>query len=397
MKAKIIKTEAAYQAALAHLETLMDAQSGTPEEDELELFAMLIESYEENAFPIGLPDPLAAIQFRMEQQGLTRKDLEPYLGSQSKVSEVLNGKRPLSLTMIRALHAGLGIPAEVLLQKPGQGLTAAKYSYRDYPFTEMFKRGYFKSFHSTRSDAKLYAEELLTSLFAGFQGRMPEQRIYCRNSKSQPDKLALQAWQARVLALADELDLPPYHRDNLCDEFIRDVIKLSSLSTGPVLAQERLQQRGLPLIILRHLPKTYLDGACFKAPSGRPVIGLTLRYDRLDNFWFTLAHELAHVRLHLDSDNVAFFDETERGPSASGNPQEIEANTLAANLLIPADIWQQEELRLTGKKAIEDLARQLSISPAIVAGRLRWEADEYTRFGELLGRNAVRKLFAAYN
>ncbi|MEJ5309331.1 MAG: helix-turn-helix domain-containing protein [Anaerolineae bacterium] len=118
MKPKIIKNEADYQAALAHLETLMDAQPGTPEEEELELFAMLIEAYEQAVFPIDLPDPISAIKFRMEQQGLKRKDLEPYIGSQSKVSEVLNGKRPLSLAMIRALHAGLDIPLEVLLQKP---------------------------------------------------------------------------------------------------------------------------------------------------------------------------------------------------------------------------------------------------------------------------------------
>ncbi len=394
MKPKIIKTETDYQAALTYLESLMDAQPGAPEE-ELELFAMLIETYEQKTFPIGLPDPVAAIQFRIEQQGLTRKDLEQYIGSQSKVSEVLNGKRPLSLTMIRALHTGLGIPAEVLLHKPDQSLTAAKYNYRDYPFAEMFKRGYFKSFHSTLHEAKLYAEELLIDLFAGFQGHMPEQRIYCRNSEGQLDKLALQAWQARVLALVAELDLPPYHRDELGEEFIRDVVKLSSLSAGPVLAQERLQQCGVPLVILPHLPKTYLDGACFKSPSGRPVIGLTLRHDRLDNFWFTLAHELAHVRLHLENGDVAFFDDTAQDMSRSTNPQEIEANTLAANLLIPAEIWHQEKPRLISKKAIVAFAHQLSISPAIVAGRLRWKTDNYNNFGNLLGHRAVRKLFAA--
>ena len=122
MNPKIIKTEGDYEAVLAHVEGLMDATPGSPQEEELELFAMLIEEYEEKAYPIDLPDPISAIKFRMEQQGLTRKDLQQYLGSQSKVSEVLNGKRPLSLSMIRALHTGLGIPADVLLQKPNQAL-----------------------------------------------------------------------------------------------------------------------------------------------------------------------------------------------------------------------------------------------------------------------------------
>jgi HTH-type transcriptional regulator/antitoxin HigA len=119
MKPKVIKTQADYQAALAHLATLMNAQPGTRQEEELELFAVLLENYEREHFPIGLPDPVEAIKFRMEQQGLTRKDLELFIGSQSKVSEVLNRKRPLSVAMIRALHTGLDIPSEVLLQASG--------------------------------------------------------------------------------------------------------------------------------------------------------------------------------------------------------------------------------------------------------------------------------------
>ena len=132
MKPKVLKTEKEYEAALAHVETLMDAEPGSPEEEELEVFALLVEAYEEAHVPIDLPDPIEAIKFRMEQAGLTRKDMIPYLGSQSKVSEVLNRKRPLSRAMMRALHKGLGIPAEVLLQKPGQALPEQHYNPRDY-------------------------------------------------------------------------------------------------------------------------------------------------------------------------------------------------------------------------------------------------------------------------
>ena len=130
MKPKVIKTEAEYEMALAHLETLMEAKPVTSHEEEMELFAVLIENYERENFPIELPDPIEAIKFRMEQQGLTRKDLEKYIGSQSKVSEILNHKRPLSIGMIRALHQGLGIPAEVLLQEEGAELSAPKYDLK---------------------------------------------------------------------------------------------------------------------------------------------------------------------------------------------------------------------------------------------------------------------------
>ncbi len=119
MTPKILKTEDDYRAALERVGEIMDATPGTPDGDELELLATLARLYEGKNSPIDPPDPIEAIKFRMEQAGLTRKDLIPYIGSLSKVSEVLNRKRTLSLKMIRSLHSGLGIPAEVLLQNPG--------------------------------------------------------------------------------------------------------------------------------------------------------------------------------------------------------------------------------------------------------------------------------------
>ena len=115
MKPKVLKTERDYKAALAHVEALM-AQA-RPDEAELELWSLLVEKYEEEHFPIATPDPIEAIRFRMEQAGLVPADLQPYMQSKSKVSEVMNRKRPLSLSMIRAFHRGLKIPAEVLVQE----------------------------------------------------------------------------------------------------------------------------------------------------------------------------------------------------------------------------------------------------------------------------------------
>lgn len=119
---KPIKTEADYEAALEQISLLMDAKADTPIADELELLAKLVEYYEAEHYPIGLPDPIAAIRFRMEQADLSEQDLIPYIGSRSLVSEVLSGKRSLTLPMVRSLHQHLGIPAEVLLPKPGATL-----------------------------------------------------------------------------------------------------------------------------------------------------------------------------------------------------------------------------------------------------------------------------------
>ena len=118
MTIKPIRSAADYEAALARLEQIWDPEPDTPEADELEILTVLIERYEDKHHPIGPPDPISAILFRMEQQGLTRRDLEPFIGSRARVSEVLGRRRALTLDMIRRLHAGLHIPLESLIGVP---------------------------------------------------------------------------------------------------------------------------------------------------------------------------------------------------------------------------------------------------------------------------------------
>lgn len=117
MKAKILKTEEEYEAALELVSQLMDAPPDTAKEEELDLWSMLVEQYEAKHYPIDPPDPIEAIKFRMDQLGLQQKDLTRFIPAKSKVSEVLSRKRRLSLPMIRALHKHLGIPAEVLVRE----------------------------------------------------------------------------------------------------------------------------------------------------------------------------------------------------------------------------------------------------------------------------------------
>jgi len=120
MDIKPIRTEADYKAALKQVSAYFDNQPepGTPEADHFEVLFALVHGYEEAHYPIAPPDPIDAIKFRMEQQGLTPKDLEPMIGASNRVYEVLARRRPLTLRMIRRLHAGLGIPAESLIAEP---------------------------------------------------------------------------------------------------------------------------------------------------------------------------------------------------------------------------------------------------------------------------------------
>jgi HTH-type transcriptional regulator / antitoxin HigA len=120
-----IKTEADYQAALRHVEGLMQAQPNTPEGDALDLLTTLINAYEEQHYPIVPPDPVEALVYWMETRDLTRRDLEPLLGSRARVAEILNRRRTLTLEMIRRLHSALGIPAEILIQPYNTSKAAA--------------------------------------------------------------------------------------------------------------------------------------------------------------------------------------------------------------------------------------------------------------------------------
>jgi len=115
MEIKPIRNERDYRKALKEIDGLMDARPNTAEGDRLDVLITLVDAWEHKHWPIDLPDPVEAILFAMEQRGLTRRDLEPFIGSRARVAEILNHKRPLTLPMIRRLHHGLGIPAEVLI------------------------------------------------------------------------------------------------------------------------------------------------------------------------------------------------------------------------------------------------------------------------------------------
>ena len=126
MNIKPIRNETDYQAALQEIEAIFDSRPGSEEGDRLDILAILVESYEEKHYPIPDADPIEAIYYFMESRGLTRLDLQKYIGKSNRISEILNGKRSLSLAMIRNLHDGLGIPADILIQPVKHGPSKSK-------------------------------------------------------------------------------------------------------------------------------------------------------------------------------------------------------------------------------------------------------------------------------
>lgn len=392
MAIKPIKTEHDYKLAMSRIDALMDAAPGTPECDELDVLAELVEAYENKHFPIELPDPVAAIRFRMEQQGLSQQDLVQFIGSRSKASEVLSGKRPLSLAMIRSLHKGLGIPAEVLLKEKGAEVPAplANVECEKWPLRQMVNRGWFAGIAGAQGMIRQRPEELVREFLAPLGGQVPAYSYNRQHIRagSTMDANALCAWRARVLVVAHKERTTPFRAGSITKDFMRQLVGLSCLDAGPKAAKELLAKNGIPLVIERHLPKTHLDGAAMFDTSGSPVIALTLRYDRLDNFWFTLCHELGHVALHLGrGDRQCFFDDLD---FAEGGVEK-EADVFAGESLIPSKAWESASARTSRRAAdVMTLATHLRISPSIIAGRIRRENRNYRMLSNLVGHGTVR-------
>ena len=396
---RAIRSEADYAAALARIDALMDAELGTAEGEELDVLADLVEHYEERNVPMGYPSPLAAIQFRMEQEGLTPRDLVPFMGSRAKVSEVLSGKRTLTMQMARALHANLGIPADVLLQQPGGELPSALegIEWERFPLAEMAKRGWIPN----RADLAAHAREIMCDLIerAGGEYALPvamfRKNDYARlNAKTDP--YSLNAWCWEVLARAKARKLPATYKPGTIDlEFLRQVAKLSWSEDGPRLAQEFLAKHGIHLVCLAHLPRTHLDGAALQLADGTPVIGLSLRYDRLDNFWFCLLHELAHIGRHFDKNRAEAFVDDLSLRDVKGvrrDRKEDEADEWAEEGLIPREAWEASRVRFDPSPlAVVALAQSLGIHPAIVAGRIRHETKNFRLLSHFVGTGAVRQ------
>ena len=280
---KPIRTEEDHKRALARIDEIFDAEEGTPESDELDVLVDLVSFYESQNVDIGFSRPESPrSSFRMDQAGLRQRDLVPFIGSPAKVSEVLSGKRDLTMSMARALHEHLGIPADVLLQKRGAEFDVAldEIEPRRFPLKEMAKRGWIPQIR----DLIDHAEELLRGLIDQAGGpQVATLPLYRKNGhrriNAKTEPYALRAWCWRVLALANQT--PPrtgYRPGTVTEEFMREVAQLSVYEDGPRRAQAHLAEHGIALVIERHLPPhaSRRRGAVFpgRPPGHRPDAAL---------------------------------------------------------------------------------------------------------------------------
>ena len=398
---KPIRNEADHEAALTRIEELFDAALGTPEGDELDVLTVLVERYESIHYPIGPSDPIDAIEFQMDQKGMTPRNLIPIIGSRAKVSEVLARRRPITMPMARALHQHLGIPAEVLLRDPAvtQEDNLRSMEWARFPLRAMVKLDWIPSVPRLKD----HAEELVSRLMDRAGGQeFAAQPMYRKNDQrrvnAKTDDYALKAWCWEVIARARERGSSVnYQPGTVTRDFLRDVAQLSMSDDGPIRAKKFLAHHGIAFEYVPHLPRTHLDGAALRLPDGGPVVGVTLRYDRIDNFWFTLLHELSHVSLHLDggAEDEGFVDDHSlRGMESEGDTKERDADEKAQNALIPPGIWGDGEiLEHPTPMAVVGLGWEAGVHPAIIAGRIRRELGNYRLLSQFVGTGEVRGQF----
>jgi HTH-type transcriptional regulator/antitoxin HigA len=409
MEIRVIKNDTQYHSMLREAEHLvsLDPNPDSREAERLELLSVLIEDFEKRSFPFDVPDPIEAIEFRMNEQGLRQVDLAPLLGSRSRVSEILSRKRPLTVPMIRSISTGLGIPYEILLAERSTGphsksakIDEEKYDWDKFPIKEMVRRGWI-NFDApskiTSSIKKAAAESLKTFLQQAYNNAAAPslfRRSFRGDILDEKSFYSTLAWSARVLARAKQLEkkYKKFDPSTLDEEFFVKIARLSRSPEGPRKVIGVLGAKGIALVIEPKLPNTLLDGAAMLSENGMPVIGMTLRYDRVDYFWFTLLHELAHIWKHISSSDEAFIDRVENtSPSGLAEKQ---ANRIARDALIPRAIWKRSQAFMNpSRESILQLAELLSIHPAIIVGRLHKENEKYNMFRELLGEGSVQSLF----
>ena len=333
-------------------------------------------------------------------QGLSQRELAELVGVKEQQIQRYESDEyaTASLHRLREIAEALRLSITEIAELKTKSLTAEAVITREidwglFPVKEMYRRHWFGDFSGSQTVALEQADSLVSDFVKSVRPR-PSVALHRKHVRvgSSVDKYALLAWECRILSLAATAKLGRSYQDGSIDaQWIAELARQSGKHDGPLCAQKQLEEAGIALVVEPHLASTHLDGAAL-LQGERPVIGMTLRYDRLDNFWFVLFHELFHVIKHLRKGRVqGIFDDLDIGDI---DGVEIEADSLASEALIPSEEWNRALARyVRSSESVVALASNLKISPAIVAGRIRHEAGNYVILNELVGQGQVRRHF----
>ena len=284
-----------------------------------------------------------------------------------------------------------------------QGKNDLLANWKKFPLEEIIDRKWVgEKITDFIKDGERVLELFLDKVYANIPLVYPLSCAHWRRTTTEKVKkgrneFSLLAWHLYVLHKADLIECKNiFNREYITDAFLKQLSAQSIHKDGPLRVKEILHDIGITLIIEPCLSQSHVDGASMLSRSMNPVIGMSLRYDRIDNFWFTLFHELIHVQRHLNVDNHIFIDDFDKGNIV--DDLECVADRLAGEALIPRNIFRRSNAyRLKiNKKAIRELADKLQIHPAIVAGRIRNDIDRYDILSDMIGQGEVCKLFEEF-
>lgn len=338
--------------------------------------------------------PRVLVQARIAS-GMSQTDLAEKLGMKPQQVQRYEATDYMgaSLSRLIEISKALGVKASGSFEGPKQaggslfawgGVDDIVWS--QLPYKEMIKRKWFDLPRGGNPIGRV-KEYFLDAAGPQFATALHRKKMHSGNV---PNEYALLAWQARILERArSKIETGEIGTFELDDRWLPELVRLTERKDGPKRARDMLAEKGIVLIVERHLPGSYLDGAAMLADGETPIVGLTLRHDRLDNFWFVLMHELGHVFLHLfDGMRFDFFDE-EGGND--GDAIEAEADRFALDSLIPEKLWDQCLSRFAlSEEAVKIDAETIGIDPSIIAGRIRKERGNYTLMNDLVGLYQVR-------
>lgn len=343
-----------------------------------------------------LPDLL--IKARVAK-GLSQKELAARLGMREQQVQRYEAERYSGASLRRieevaaALSLDIAISVTVATHRKEEQRPAVPELAALHPDArkEIIKRNWLEDFATND-----VTDEAFTRFYAAAFHGTPQQALHKRSLETRrSDTGALLAWQARILLRAREAKQPRGDATHWSDaSWISSMAELTQRPDGPTRAQDLLKNMGIALFVEPHLSRTYLDGAVMMLDGEMPVIGLTLRLDRLDNFWFVLLHEIGHLLLHrrrvLQS---AIFDEDVEA-AVPNSALEAEADDFARTALIPDEAWESSMASFvkTDEEVIA-LAHRFRVGAAVVAGRLRRERNDYRIFTKLVGQGSVKELF----
>lgn len=325
---------------------------------------------------------------------LSQRELADRVGIKEQQVQRYEAQQYEGASLRRVLEVARALKIDTAFLNVDLSPADSELEWNRFPTMVMYRRGWFEGLVANVAELKATGDEVVESYVKAALGR--QVAILHRRSLrsgSKEDPYALFAWECRILHLAKRIRVEDYRPQAINADWLDRLRKLS-VTTDRLSEVGRLMARsGIALVIEPHLPGTRLDGAAFLPRGNPPVIGLTLRYDRLDNFWFVLFHELMHVLHHLRPGKIeSIFDDDIEDDTA--DKLELEADALASDALIAPEEWRRAVARFVQtEELVRDFAAEIGINPAIVAGRIRHEAKDYQILPALVGQGEVRKRF----